>query len=144
MIRLTSLSASNLDGVVSVERTCFSHPWSRNAFLADISNPNAVYFCLEDNETVIGYIGMWNIGGEGNITNIAVLPQYRRQGHARHLLETMISYAKEEKLLFLTLEVRESNEGAICLYRSLGFTEVGRRKKYYEHTEDAILMTLSF
>lgn len=144
MIGLTSLTLENLDGVAFIEQVCFSSPWSKDAFLKELENENAVYFCIEDDDTVIGYVGMWNILGEGNINNIAVLPEYRRKGYGKLLLESLIAYGKENNLSFLTLEVRESNQGAISLYRAMGFVEVGRRKKYYERTEDAILMTLTF
>ncbi|MBQ7792056.1 MAG: ribosomal protein S18-alanine N-acetyltransferase, partial [Clostridia bacterium] len=110
----------------------------------DLENKNAVYVCLEEDGKVIGYVGMWNISGEGNINNVAVLPDYRRKGYGRLLLSHLISYAKEHQLLLLTLEVRASNEGAIHLYESCGFEVVGRRKKYYDNCEDAILMTLPF
>ena len=54
------------------------------------------------------------------------------------------SLADEKNLAFLTLEVRKSNISAISLYKSFGFCEVGVRKKYYENTEDAVLMTKFF
>lgn len=142
MITFSPLTSANVEEVFLVEQKSFSHPWSLSSFQDELSNPNAVYFCLEEDGKPVGYIGMWNILGEGNITNVAVLPEYRRKGYGKALIAKMISYAIAENLEFLTLEVRASNEGAIRLYRACGFLEVGRRKKYYENTEDAILMTL--
>ena len=144
MIEITGLSESNVEEVAFVEKACFSTPWSKEAFLKDIKNPDAVYFCLEEDCRVLGYIGMWNILGEGNITNIAVLPEQRGKGYGKKLLCEMLRYGKTHGLSFLTLEVRASNEIAINLYQSCGFLEVGRRKRYYEGKEDAILMTYDF
>lgn len=144
MIEITGLSESNVEEVAFVEKACFSTPWSKEAFLKDIKNLDAVYFCLEEDCRVIGYIGMWNILGEGNITNIAVLPEQRGKGYGKKLLCEMLRYGKAHGLSFLTLEVRASNEIAINLYQSCGFLEVGRRKRYYEGKEDAILMTYDF
>ena len=144
MIRVTTLNQNNVEGVFLVEQACFSTPWSLASFQKDLTNENAVYFCIEEDGKVIGYVGMWESYGEGNINNIAVLPAYRRKGYAKLLLEHLISYGKEHQLTFLTLEVRESNEGARALYRKMDFVEVGVRKKYYERREDAILMTLHF
>ncbi len=143
-MKVTGLTPQNVEGVSQIEKACFSTPWSLESFQKDLTNENAVYFCLEDDGNVIGYVGMWRSFDEGNINNIAVLPDYRRKGYGRLLLEHLISYGKEQKLSFLTLEVRESNAGARALYQSVGFLEVGRRKKYYERREDAILMTLTF
>lgn len=144
MITVTTLTPANVNGVYFVEKTCFSTPWSLEAFQNDLTNENAVYFCIEEDGNVVGYVGMWNISGEGNINNVAVLPEHRRKGYGKLLLSHLISYAKEHNLSFLTLEVRVSNEGAIRLYESCGFIAVGRRKKYYDNREDAILMTLAF
>ncbi len=144
MITVTPLTPSNVNGVYHVEKTCFSTPWSLEAFQKDLENKNAVYFCIEEDGNVVGYVGMWNISGEGNINNVAVLPAHRRKGYGKLLLSHLITYAKEHQLSFLTLEVRVSNEGAIRLYESCGFVAVGRRKKYYDNREDAILMTLAF
>lgn len=144
MIGVTTLTPQNVEDVFLVEKACFSTPWSLASFQNDLTNENAVYFCVEDDGKVIGYVGMWESFSEGNINNIAILPEYRRKGYAKLLLEHLISYGKEHQLTFLTLEVRESNEGARALYQKMGFLEVGRRKKYYERREDAILMTLHF
>jgi len=144
VITVTALTPQNVQGVYEVEKACFSTPWSLESFQKDLTNENAVYFCVADDGKVIGYVGMWESFGEGNINNIAVLPESRRKGYAKLLLEHLISYGKEHQLTFLTLEVRESNEGARALYQKMGFLEVGRRKKYYERREDAILMTLHF
>lgn len=143
-MKVTGLTDENVEGVFLVEKICFSTPWSLESFQKDLTNENAIYFCLENDGKVIGYVGMWQSFDEGNINNIAVLPQYRRKGYGKLLLEHLITYGKENKLSCLTLEVRESNEGARNLYRTVGFLEVGRRKKYYERSEDAILMTLTF
>ena len=78
------------------------------------------------------------------ILNIAVRPDCRRQGVAGKLLQVFLDFARGNRLAFLTLEVRASNDAAIALYESRGFREAGRRKNYYEHPrEDAVLMTLN-
>ena len=87
--------------------------------------------------------GLQQAADEGYIANIAVLPAWRRKGWGEALLRYLIDYAREEKLSFLTLEVRRSNLPAQALYRKLGFEVVGVRQHYYARPrEDAILMTL--
>ena len=82
---------------------------------------------------------------EGYITNVAVRPECRRQGIAGKLLDVFLNFAQGNRLAFLTLEVRASNEAAIILYGRHGFRGVGRRRNYYEHPrEDAIIMTREF
>lgn len=86
---------------------------------------------------------MWHVLDEGQITNIAVKPEYRRFGIASALLEHLKKSAKELGIILMELEVREGNQAAIGLYKKQGFETVGRRRRYYKNpTEDAILMNL--
>jgi len=78
---------------------------------------------------------------EGQITNVATFPKYRRQGYGRTVMEALERYARERGIVLMSLEVRESNSGAIALYESLGWRSVGRRKNFYRHpVEDALVM----
>lgn len=140
MIEIVKMKYEHIDSVAQIENLCIDTPWGREQIEKELENEKATYFCAEDDGKTIGYIGVWSIAGEGNITNIAVHPDYQRKGIGFALLEEMKKYAKDEKMLFLTLEVNEKNEKAISLYKKCGFQEVGRRKKYYHNKYDAILM----
>ena len=90
---------------------------------------------------IIGFAGVWVVIDEGHITNIAVRKDYRGQGIGRLLTAGLMQYAANLGVTYMTLEVRRSNETAQSLYRSLGFIQVGVRKKYYEDNgEDALFM----
>ena len=89
----------------------------------------------------MGYGGMWVLFDEAHITNIAVAEPFRGQGIGRKLTQELLQYLSNLGAGYATLEVRVSNERAQNLYRSLGFTAVGKRKRYYEdNQEDAWLM----
>lgn len=95
--------------------------------------------------TILGYAGLLVVLDEGYITNVAVRPEYRRQGIAGELLGVFRRFAEGNRMAFLTLEVRDSNASARALYAKHGFSEVGVRKNYYDHPkEDAVIMTLEF
>lgn len=143
-ITITKASQKHLDGITAVENASFTLPWSRKSFEAELNNETAVYFISADGNTVTGYIGMWEISGQCDITNIAVLPEYRNKGTGSALLKRLVSYCKENNLSPVTLEVRESNTTAQRLYEKFGFEPIGRRKRYYSDTnEDAIIMSLN-
>ena len=90
-----------------------------------------------------GYIGMYLSLGEGEITNVAVAPEFRRRGIADALLTEIKREAAECGVTSLVLEVRVSNQNAICLYEKHGFVSCGVRKGFYEQPkEDAFLMIL--
>ena len=96
--------------------------------------------CSRDGK-VCAYGGMMVAVDEGQITNIATHPDYRRQGFGRAVVESLIKYAKMNGLDSISLEVRESNRAAIDLYLSLGFKVEGKRKDFYtKPTENALIM----
>ena len=127
------------------ERLSLGHEaWSADG-IRDTMQLNGYYFGAFWGAEFVGHAGFTAVADEGYITNVAVLPQFRRNGAATELTKALISKAKELKLSFLTLEVRESNSAAIALYEKHGFLRVGLRKRFYSRpTEDAIIMTLNF
>ena len=130
--------------IAALERECFSLPWTEAMLRAQLAPETHLFLAAETAAgEVLGYVGLLFVLDEGYISNVAVAPEHRRRGIARALLRELVHRAEEQKLAFLTLEVRARNAAAIALYASLGFEPVGRRKNYYEKpTEDAVLMTL--
>ena len=143
MIRIVDTRPEQLDDILLMERQCFSVPWTREQLAAQLSDSMHIFLAAEDeNGSAIGYVGLMYVLDEGYISNVAVSPSRRREGIADMLLAELYARAKEKKLSFLTLEVRESNIPARSLYKKHGYTEVGRRKGYYSlPKEDAVLMT---
>ena len=142
-IRIVPMNADHLEEIERLERICFSRPWSRRMLAEELENQCAAFLVAEDGQTgaVMGYAGLLVVADEGYITNVAVFPEYRRQGVAAKILEIYLNFAQANQLAFLTLEVRPSNEAAIALYQRHGFEEVGRRKNYYDlPKEDALIL----
>lgn len=135
-----------MPAVAALEQICFpSDPWSESVYRAALDNPAvAVLLAQGEDGTLLGYAVLSTVLDEGNLDNIAVAPEARRNGIADALLSTLTTFGREH-LTCLMLEVRSSNVPAIALYEKHGFAAVGRRKNYYTSPkEDAILMTLSF
>ncbi len=139
-ITVKKLGAEHICGVAEIERQCFSEPWSEGS-LCMLTEPNAFGIVCLCGETVAAYGGMICVLDEGQITNIATLPEFRRRGLAEKALISMLEEARARNLTFLTLEVRESNSAAIGLYSKLGFRRIGMRPNFYRKpTEAAIIM----
>lgn len=118
--------------------------WSENG-ITETLNRNGHYFVAEVNGKVVGHGGFTTVLDEGDVTNIAVRPEFRQKGLASKILEAMITFAREKNLSFLTLEVRSQNIPAISLYEKYGFTVRGERKNFYRDPQDnAKIMTLDF
>lgn len=143
--QLVPMDRSHLAAVAALERLCFTTPWTEAMLEEELYNDTASFIVAQraDGE-VLGYAGLHVILDEGYIDNVAVRPEYRRQGVADRLLDVFCRFGQAH-LAFLTLEVRPSNTAAVALYEKHGFREAGRRKNYYENpTEDALLLTKEF
>lgn len=139
---INPMRPDDLDEVVTIERASFGMPWSRGAFLYEIEQ-NRVARCwvLREDDRVVAYLCLWEIGDELHVTNIAVHPGLRRRGLARRLLGAILEDGRARRLRAVTLEVRPTNDEARTLYESFGFRVVGRRRGYYYDTgEDALIM----
>ena len=146
-INIVPMNADHLEELERLEKICFSRPWSRKMLAEELENQCAAFLVAEDpaSGAVLGYAGVLVMADEGYITNVAVFPEYRRQGIAAQIIKVFCDFAQGNHLAFLTLEVRPTNKAAIELYRSFGFEEVGRRKNYYDlPTEDALILTRYF
>lgn len=144
--QITPMTAAHLPQIAALERRCFpADPWSEELFRDALDNPRAAILLAEGEDgTVLGYAVLSVVLDEGNLDNIAVAPEARRQGVADALLGALTGFGRDH-LSVLMLEVRASNAPAIALYKKHGFAAVGRRKNYYDAPkEDAILMTLEF
>lgn len=135
------MSERHVGQVASLEKLCFSMPWSENAVSSELANPLSLWIVAQDGDTVAGYVGSQSVMGEADMMNLAVLPAYRRCGIGQRLVLELISQLQSRQVHCLTLEVRASNVGAICLYEKLGFVQVGRRPNYYTNPkEDAWIL----
>lgn len=143
-MQIVDMTAEHLADILTVEAESFPHPWTEKMFLEELSGKFSVYRVAVEDGRAVGYMGMWLLAGEGHITNIAVAKDFRCRGLGSALMDDFISLAEQQSLTLMTLEVRESNTGAIALYEKKGFEEVGRRKNYYDNTEDALIMTKYF
>ena len=138
MIEIVKMNESHVSAVAELEKQNFSEPWPEIAVRSELTNKLALWLVALDGENVVGYVGSQTVLQEADMMNIAVADSHRRQGIARMLVEELI---RQLDAYQLTLEVRASNAGAIALYDSLGFTQVGLRKNYYHKPkEDALIL----
>ncbi len=128
--------------IYDIEKLCFASPWSVDSLTYELEkNPMALYIAAEADGKTAGYAGLWKIGDEGHITNVAVRPEFRRMKIGEKIIGALIESASREGIAHFTLEVRKSNMPAIKLYEKFGFRTEGVRKKYYEDNgEDALIM----
>jgi len=142
---LDLMGKKDLPEIMAIEKESFTSPWTEGMFLDELRIAHAQ--CLvarlsHDKGSIVGgYMIFWIVADEAHLHNVAVKKEFRRQGLARGFMNIMKEIAKQAGVKYQTLEVRESNVGAINLYRKCGFVVKGRRPLYYTDThEDALIM----
>lgn len=133
------MTAADVPSVAALEKLCFSDPWSASSIASELDNPLSLWLVWEEDGTAAAYLGVQRVPPQADVMNVAVSPALRRRGIARALFAELERRLPEIDELFL--EVRASNSGAIALYRTLGFAQVGRRPNYYlDPREDALIL----
>ena len=142
-VKIKPMQKTDIDKIIEIEQLAYGdHHWSKDSFMSELSNDLAKYFSAFDtNGELVGYCGMWQILEEAHVTNIAVVPGFRRKHIGEALLKTVIDECYKDLVKFITLEVRVGNAPAIALYEKYGFKSLGTRKGYYQdNNEDALIM----
>jgi len=138
---ITNMREQHVAQVAELEKLCFRDPWSENSIASELHNALSLWLVAVDGERVAGYVGSQTVMDESDMMNVAVHPDYRKQGIATALILGLVEELSKRGSRSLTLEVRASNETAISVYSTLDFQEVGRRKNYYRNPrEDALIL----
>ena len=137
---IQKMTVSHVSQVAELEKICFSDPWSEPSIASELNNPLALWLVATEEGRVVGYVGSQTVMGETDMMNVAVHPDFRRQGIAEGLVEELVSELKRLESGCLTLEVRASNEPAQKLYEKLGFFQIGKRPNYYRNPREAALI----
>lgn len=138
---IREMKVQDVPEVAALEAVCFSDPWSVQSIASEVNNRLSLWLVAEIDGSIAGYVGSQTVLDMTDMMNIAVAPEFRRQGVAEALVNALVSCLKEKDVMGLLLEVRASNTAAIALYNKLGFIQVGRRPAYYRNPkEDALIL----
>lgn len=140
---LRDMTEADLDAVLCIEREVHAHPWTQGNFSDALRSKYQCKVCESESGGMLGYAVMMLAVDEAELLDIAIAAGHQRHGWGRKLLEEMMVLARRHEMHRMVLEVRASNAAAIGLYKSMGFTDIGLRREYYQAEngrEDAILM----
>ena len=139
-VEIRRLTYSDLPHVIAIERRAFPTPWSLSMFVLELSKPSGICLAAVVDGRLTGYLVCSRYDTVWHLMNVAVDPASRRQGIASRLMAHLFDMADQPHEQY-TLEVRESNDGAIALYERFGFRGAGHRRAYYhDNREDALIM----
>ena len=145
-LSIRRMEVHDVPQVLEVERASFTTPWTTDIFYHELTdNMHAQYYVVVLDDRIVGYAGMWVVIDEAQITNIAILPDFRGHKLGEKLFQHVLLTAVKLGAIRLSLEVRKSNIVAQKMYRKFGLVPGGIRKNYYtDNQEDAIVMWVSF
>ncbi|WP_051912568.1 ribosomal protein S18-alanine N-acetyltransferase [Carnobacterium funditum] len=146
LVELSMAVEDDISDILRIQKLSYNGttPWGEGALRRELThNKRALYLIARDKKQAVAFIGTWFVDGESHITNIAVVPEKRRNGLAYALIKKVIYLAEQQNMNKISLEVRASNKQAQNLYLKLGFKELRVKKGYYagDH-EDALEMNL--
>ena len=143
-ITFRQAEAVDLARLLEIEKAAFAFPWSQHQLQADLQQ-GLIFVLMRDN-VIIGFVILRFIANVCEILNIAILPDYQRQGFGKQLLQNAINQAKQACCEMTFLEVRALDKGTQNFYQQFGFNAIGKRKNYYPASgnkrENAIIMQL--
>jgi ribosomal-protein-alanine N-acetyltransferase len=140
-LKIRPMTETDVDAVTLLEQLVFTDAWPREAFEQDVDSRNSGFLIAEIDGILCGYAGYLMGGGEAQLINIAVAPEYRGKSIAKILLNHILEIARKADCENIFLDVRPTNAAAIGLYKKYGFLELYNRPKYYHSpVEDALVM----
>ena len=139
-----TMQSDDITAIVALEVEAFHPPWSRALLERALANAHSVAIVAINDAVIVGYALGWTLGAEGELDRIAVAQSCRGQGIGAHLLPEWLRRCRERGAKEFFLEVREGNRSAQHLYESCGFARAGRRPRYYDDGETALIMRLEY
>lgn len=140
-MEITEMTLEDLELMKDTLYSDFDNFWSYNVLKNELENKNTTYIIAKENNEVVGFAGISTCFDEATLNNIVVKKSCRNRGIGGELLEALIEICADLHMKTFTLEVDTLNEPAVHLYEKFGFKNLGVRKKYYNNTRDAFIMT---
>ena len=140
-MEINEMTLEDLELIKDTLYSEYDNFWSYNILKNELLNDKTTYIVAKENNQIVGFAGIMTCLDEATLNNIVVKKSCRGRGIGGELLDTIIELCGDLNMKSLTLEVDSSNILAISLYKKFGFQNLGIRKKYYNHTSDAIIMT---
>ena len=141
---IDKMKISDFELIKNNLRSDYDDFWSKEGLEQELLNENRIYILAKDENTneILGFAGISIIFNEAELMNIVVKKNKRKHGIGKALLEKIINICIENNIEVVKLEVNENNISAKNLYKSCGFIQTGKRERYYNNKDAAILFDL--
>lgn len=116
--------------------------WQASDYRRLAGDPSGLLLVAEGAQgQILGFAAARRVADEAELQNLAVHPEHQRHGIGQALLDGVHCRLHTAGTNRVYLEVRPSNQSALALYLSAGYTLAGRRQGYYPAPrEDALVL----
>ncbi len=135
------INKEDIKDIFKINNSVQGNPWTRNAIQAEIENPLSLGWVSLDKVVITGYIFIRKNGSESEIMTVGVSPENQRKGIGEKLISHALAQLPQGSTV--NLEVSHLNEGALTLYKKIGFIVTATRKSYYPDGSDGLCMQLN-
>ena len=133
----------HLQDCLDLDQTIFEGLWAKSEWEKELTDPKRICLGIIESESkkLLGLCSAWIVIDEVHITFIAVYPMHQRKGLGKFLLSEIIKRSKSLQTNLIYLEVKNNNEPAKALYKSMDFRPIGIRSNFYKDGSDALTLT---
>jgi tRNA threonylcarbamoyl adenosine modification protein YeaZ/ribosomal-protein-alanine acetyltransferase len=136
-VRIRQMTAEDVEDAWKLEQINLGkEAWTQKQLLDAMTRDDTVYLVAEMAGRIVGLCGVRNISGEGEVTNVSVSGDVRREGCGYKMVKQLLERGRGIGIKDYTLEVRAQNAPAIRLYEKLGFKSEGVRPGFYDEPKD--------
>ena len=140
MISVRKAKDSEIDDIHQIEKESFDDFYPKD-YIDYLFRTNHIIFVAYDSKDPIGYIAAKiKTGKIVHVVSLAVRPAFRNKKVAKRILSVVHDYFAKNNIEYFFLEVKDTNEAAINLYKSLGYEIFEYKKNYYPDMTNAYLM----
>lgn len=139
-VKIREMQEQDASRLYEIGQACGLGSWSLESYINEYNNPIAKYLVVEAEDQVVGFAGIWCVVDEAQVMNVGILGEYRQNGLGTLLMEALVNAARVQGCSCMTLEVKETNMAAICLYKKMGFSATSIRENYYPDHVNGLMM----
>ena len=141
-LTIIQLGLMHLKSCIDIDEKSLNGLWTKSQWIKELTDSKRICLGVIHRKTkeILGFSSAWLIVDELHITSIAVYPIHQRKGLGKLLLSDLIKRSKSLQINRIHLEVKDTNEPAKSLYKSMGFKIVGKRSEFYKDGSDALLL----
>lgn len=133
------VTGQSAERMAALHGKCFDQAWPASEFASLLSMPSTHAFAIQQDKRHLALVLVRIAADEAEILTIGVDPDFRGKRLGLAVLDRAERAVSESGAISMFLEVNQHNDSARALYTRAGYSEIGRRPRYYRGRDDALI-----